>query len=117
MEINRITMPGLANALSSYVDRPVIDMTGLAGEYQVALDLSLEDLMLTAQRAQRQMAQLGLPLPVPQVPGVNPGEASSPGGGSSVFTAVDKLGLKLDARKAPVEAIVIDHLEKTPTEN
>jgi len=117
LEINRITMPALANALSSYVDRPVIDMTGLTGEYQVALDLSLEDMRLAAQRAQRQMAQLGLPpLPMQQLPGVNPGEASTPGSGS-VFTAVDKLGLKLDARKAPVEVIVIDHLEKTPTEN
>jgi uncharacterized protein (TIGR03435 family) len=116
MEINRITMPGLANALSSYVDRPVIDMTGLTGEYQVALDLSLEDLMLAAQRAQRQMAQLGVLLPPQQLPGVNPGEASTPGGGS-VFAAVGKLGLKLDARKGPVEVIVVDHLEKAPTEN
>jgi len=30
---------------------------------------------------------------------------------------VQQLGLKLDSRKAPVEMIVIDHLEKTPTEN
>jgi uncharacterized protein (TIGR03435 family) len=118
LETSSITIPALANALSNFVDRPVIDMTGLTGEYQVALDLSLEDLMLTTQRAQQQFAQLGLPpLPVQQLPGVNPGEASTPGGGSSVFTAVDKLGLKLDARKAPVEVIVIDHLEKTPTEN
>jgi uncharacterized protein (TIGR03435 family) len=34
-----------------------------------------------------------------------------------MFTAMEKLGLKLDARKAPVETIVVDHLEKTPTDN
>jgi uncharacterized protein (TIGR03435 family) len=28
-----------------------------------------------------------------------------------------QLGLKLDAKKAPVEMLVIDHLDKTPTEN
>ncbi len=116
MEINRITMPALANALSNYVDRPVIDMTGLTGEYRLALDLSLEDLMLAAQRAQRQMAQLGLQIPTQQLPGANAGEASTPGGGSA-FAAVDKLGLKLEARKAPVDTIVVDHLEKSPTEN
>jgi uncharacterized protein (TIGR03435 family) len=42
--------------------------------------------------------------------------ASDPSSGS-VFTAVQKLGLKLEPRKAPLETIVIDHLEKTPTEN
>jgi uncharacterized protein (TIGR03435 family) len=33
------------------------------------------------------------------------------------FAAVDRLGLKLDPRKLPVETIVVDHMEKTPTEN
>jgi uncharacterized protein (TIGR03435 family) len=31
--------------------------------------------------------------------------------------ALQQLGLRLDARKAPVELIVVDHVEKTPTEN
>jgi hypothetical protein len=75
---------------------------------------SLEDARRSTQRT---LAQLGLPpLPMTQLPGANPGEASTPGG-ASVFTAVDKLGLKLDSRKAPVDVLVIDHLEKTPTEN
>lgn len=31
--------------------------------------------------------------------------------------AVQSLGLKLESRKAVVEQFVVDHVEKTPTEN
>jgi len=41
--------------------------------------------------------------------------ASEPG--SSILTSVQQLGLKLEARKMPLDMIVIDHLEKLPTEN
>jgi uncharacterized protein (TIGR03435 family) len=34
-----------------------------------------------------------------------------------LFIAIEKAGLKLESRKAPVGVIVVDHLEKTPTEN
>jgi uncharacterized protein (TIGR03435 family) len=34
-----------------------------------------------------------------------------------VSDAVEKLGLKLDSRKAPVEQVVVDSVEKMPTEN
>jgi uncharacterized protein (TIGR03435 family) len=44
-------------------------------------------------------------------------EASDPGGGSSVFKSVEGLGLKLETRKAPVEQVIVDSVEKTPTEN
>ena len=43
-------------------------------------------------------------------------EASDPGA-SSIFRSVQDMGLKLDPRKGPIELIVVDHLEKTPTEN
>jgi len=34
-----------------------------------------------------------------------------------VQDGLNKLGLRLEPRKAPVELFVIDRLEKTPTEN
>jgi uncharacterized protein (TIGR03435 family) len=38
--------------------------------------------------------------------------------GASVFAALqEQLGLKLEARQAPVEMLVIDHVEKVPVEN
>ncbi|MGD0100676.1 MAG: DUF3738 domain-containing protein [Acidobacteriota bacterium] len=35
----------------------------------------------------------------------------------SLFRAAEKLGLKLDARKVPLDLLVIDEIHKTPTEN
>ena len=92
-----------------------MDMTDLKGNYQVAVEISLADIMAMA-RAQ------GMNLPMAPASGGAAGAspaaaASDPGGGSSVFASVKKLGLKLEPRKAKVEQLVIDHVEKTPTEN
>ena len=43
--------------------------------------------------------------------------AADPSFGVEYFSATERLGLKLDPRKLPVETIVVDHLEKMPTEN
>jgi uncharacterized protein (TIGR03435 family) len=51
------------------------------------------------------------------------GDAANPAGavdadpGSSIFKSVQDYGLKLDKRKAPMDLIVIDRIEKAPTEN
>jgi uncharacterized protein (TIGR03435 family) len=37
--------------------------------------------------------------------------------GDTLFNAVEKLGLKLEPRKAPIETLVIDQALKRPTEN
>jgi uncharacterized protein (TIGR03435 family) len=114
LEAAKITMAGLAELLTGFVDRPVLDMTELKGGYQVTLDLSMQD-MMAAARAQ---GVLGGGFGGPGGPGAGPvvPAASDPSGGA-IFSAIQKLGLKLDARKAGVETIVVDHLEKAPTEN
>lgn len=115
LEAAKMTMARLAEAATNFVGKPVIDMTGLQGNYQVALDLSLDDLRNVAKAAGAIMP--GGPAPGPG-PGVGAGllDASDPSG-SSIFESIQKMGLKLEARKAPLPFIVVDHLEKTPTEN
>lgn len=39
------------------------------------------------------------------------------GAEASVFLNVQQMGLKLDSGKAPIEILVVDHLEKAPKEN
>jgi uncharacterized protein (TIGR03435 family) len=45
------------------------------------------------------------------------GPGSEETGGGSVIDAVDRLGLKLEKQKRPYDLIVVEHLEKVPTEN
>jgi uncharacterized protein (TIGR03435 family) len=116
LAMEKMTMAAFADSLSQFVDRPVIDMTGLKGNYQVALDLTMADLMTVARASGVSMP--GMPS-MPAMTGASrPADAASdPSASSSIFTAVQQLGLKLDPQKQPIERLVIDHLEKTPTEN
>ena len=97
----KVTMDGLASQLANHVGRPVVNKTGLPGEYDVELEWTPDP---------GQGGPLGAP---------PSGEAPPPvdSSGPSIFTAVqDKLGLKLEGTKSPVKVIVIDAVEK-PSEN
>jgi len=114
MEMSKLSMAQFADMLTTLLDRPVIDMTELKGNYQIAVDLSMDTLANIARTA-------GMAVP----PGLGarggdparPADASDPGRGSSIFNSVQQLGLRLESRRAPVDFVVIDHIEKMPTEN
>jgi uncharacterized protein (TIGR03435 family) len=121
MEMSRMSMPRLADLLTPFVDRPVVDMTELKGAYQVALELPMQELVNMARAMAPELTGPGGPIgrgPNPAGAADGPGTpvASDPSG-TSMFQAVQQLGLRLEPRKAPVETIVVDRLEKTPTEN
>jgi uncharacterized protein (TIGR03435 family) len=113
LEAAKMTVAGLADMLSRFVDHPVVDLTDLKGTYQVALDLSMEDV----RNAARTAGVLAPGLAAGGDAARPPAEAASDPGGLSVFAAVQQLGLKLEPRRVPIDLIVIDHLEKTSTEN
>jgi len=114
MESAKMSMAQFAEALSRFLDHPVVDMTELKGNYQMGLDLSMEDMMNAARSAGMDMPGRG---GGGGGGGRGPAEGASDPGGSSLFTSVQQLGLKLEARKTRVDTIVVDHLEKMPTEN
>jgi len=92
------TMQDLAHSLQSQLQRPVTDATGLARPYDFTLTFATEGLYLGRGRML-----------------VNPATLESP---PDIFSALrSQLGLRLEPRKIPVEMLVIDHAEKTPTEN
>jgi uncharacterized protein (TIGR03435 family) len=115
IEAERLSISVLADTLTRLLDRPVVDQTGLKGTYKMTLELARDDLMNAVKAA-------GVAIP-PGVLGAGAGApggapaAPDPSGGSTIFRSIEQLGLKLDARKTPVEQIVIDHLERTPTED
>lgn len=84
----QVSMEALARTLSRQFGRQVVDMTGLQGVFDFNLDYA-------------------------------PDEVAPSDGGSapSIFTALqEQLGLRLEARKGPVEVVVIDHADK-PSQN
>ncbi len=118
MEASKVTMSGFADMLTQFSQvggtggLPVVDMTGLKGNYQVALDFTLAELMSMARAVVPELAGAA-----PPTGGDPASTASEPGGATSVFAAVKALGLRLEQRKAPREQLVIDSVEKTPIEN
>lgn len=115
LETSKTTMLLFAEQLTPFLDRPVVDKTDLKGNFVVAMDLSMEDLMAVSRNA-------GFGVRIQAAGGQGPADSgaapSAPEpSGHSIFASVEKLGLKLDKQKAPFEFIVVDHMEKIPTEN
>jgi uncharacterized protein (TIGR03435 family) len=104
MDLLKVTMPAFAEVVQPHEDRPVVDMTELKGSYEVPIVME----------------------PPPPAEGGSRKDGSGPPSGAApppdifgeaISKAIERAGLKLEPRKAPVETIVVDHLEKTPTEN
>ena len=83
----------------SYFDHPVIDRTGLTGAYDFTISWTSKRRYL----------------------GDSPGgdsTAQDPPGGVTAFQAVEKLlGNKIESQKQPRPVLIIDHIERKPTEN
>jgi uncharacterized protein (TIGR03435 family) len=88
-----VTIPTFLEFLARRLDLPVVDMTDLKGAYNIKLDW----------------------FPEPKADPAAPAEHAE---GPTLRDAIeDQLGLKLEMRKAPIETLVVDHVERAPTEN
>jgi uncharacterized protein (TIGR03435 family) len=122
IDFSMTTMAGLADMMTQLMaqmggadGRQIVDMTGIKGNYDASLEISLAEIAAMARAA-----GANIPAGAPGGAGAagNVPVASDPGGGgSSVTDAVQSMGLKLESRKAMVDQFIVDHVEKTPTEN
>ena len=86
----------LANLLSNQLGQPVTDATGLGGRYDYELSFVME----------------------PGGRAAGPALNGDPESGINLMDAVrDQLGLRLEKKKGQTEVLVVDHAEKTPTDN
>lgn len=111
LEAKGMPVSQFVEMLSRQLDRPVQDQTGLKGKYDFVLDY-------TPDESTRGMAaKMGMPMSMPRPDG-GPADGVSDSSGASLFTAVQsQLGLKLEGKKLPLDLLVVDHAEKSPTEN
>ena len=96
----KMTMEQLAKLCSGQLGRPVTNTTGLTGQYEIRLYW---------------VSDTGAAQP-PARDGVAP-SASAPAGPTLIQALQSQLGLRVEPKRGPVEFIVVDHMEKLPTEN
>ena len=87
-------MAAFSNVLSGSMNlnRPVIDMTGVSGRFDFTLRYATKGFR---------------PLLDPAADSPEP----------TIFESILRIGLKLEARKSPVEILVVDHVNQTAAEN
>jgi uncharacterized protein (TIGR03435 family) len=101
----RQTMEALAKFLAGVLHSRVVDATGLQAKYDIAVSFAGH---LGGPNGMQALSQSPEPSADPAAPAPLP----------DIFSALQsQLGLKLEAKKVPVEILVVDHAEKTPRGN
>ncbi len=105
LEFSMVSMNGLAEMLSQVftqlpggIGRQIVDMTGIEGYYDATLDVLLADMSA-----------------LPKAGGTD--NAPDANKALPLTEAIQEFGLKLESRTAPVEQLIVDHVEKMPTGN
>lgn len=85
----KVSMQRFAGTLSEIMDRPVLDMTGLKTVFDIDLQWAPDETQFGGRR-------------------VTTENSDAP----SIYAALQELGLKLGARRGPVDVLVIDQAER-----
>jgi uncharacterized protein (TIGR03435 family) len=90
LSLQRVTVSQIADLFTDVLDQPLIDQTGLKGRYTCTLD--------------------------PRASQPEPGQEDDKGA-MIIAGLQQQFGLKVEQKKAPMEVLIIDHIEKMPAEN
>ena len=91
-----------------FVDRAVINQTGLTGAYDIVLNIAPDDF---APLIIRSAINAGVTLPLQALRLLDNANADPLSG------PLRDVGLTLESRKAPLKVVVVDAISRTPTEN
>jgi uncharacterized protein (TIGR03435 family) len=108
IEVGKLPLWVVCRTLERYSDRQIVDMTGLTGLYNFTVDVTPEDYQAMNLRS---AVVRGFNLPPDAQKFL---DSTSP---FALSDALQQVGLKLEARKAPLDVLVIDDALKTPTAN
>jgi uncharacterized protein (TIGR03435 family) len=103
-----MTMDMLANNLANFVGLPTVNGTDLNGYYDMHFDIAPEDFNAMMTRA---AANRGVRYP-PEVLAELAGMTNQ-----SLLDGLDRVGLKLEKARKPLEVLNVDEAKKTPTQN
>ena len=103
----KIDAPTMAAVLERFTDRPVVDLTELKSKYDFEFPVNPEEMQTMMIRA---AVAAGVQLPPQALRLLD-------SGGNPVEALVELVGLKMDSRRMPIEYIVIDQVQKAPTDN
>ena len=106
LQFEHISLADFAKWLSAEMDRYVLDRTNTPGRYSFKLEFAADDstpgIIDTRQRFAQASAELmGRPVAEPVK-----------GDGTTIFKALDSLGLKLESTKGPAEFLQIDSVQR-----
>ena len=101
MAARMAAMPQPEELVEHRIDRPVMDQTGLTGLYDIDLEW---------------VPPAGLPAPIPGAGDGFPTRDRATKT-NSVFGALEAVGLKLQAARHTFDALVVDRVERLPSEN
>lgn len=95
LDFREITLDDFAKSLTSLLGRPVANMTGIPGLYDITIECASESLVGMKQMTVSENSNTG----------------------PSIFSAIRGLGLDLVSGKVPVKRLVVDSAEVVPTAN
>ena len=98
VSVQRTPVSRLVDMMSNMLRAPVIDMTGLTGRYDITLNVA---------KYAADMAARGQSI------------ESAPADPQALISMIlqEEFGLKLEAKKMPLDVLIVDHAEKSPVEN